>query len=133
MIERTSSACTTTAGPRPKRHPSSERIKIVDRRWYSDNHGYPGGLKIAIDTLRDEWRTKPVGFVSYGAAGGLRAVEQLRPVFAELHAVTMRDAVSFPSVHRRFDEYRQLLTVDHHATDHHRSLARPADVVDHHD
>jgi NAD(P)H-dependent FMN reductase len=39
---------------------------------------------------------KPVGFVSYGGvSGGLRAVEQLRLVFAELRAVTVRDTVSF--------------------------------------
>lgn len=49
----------------------------------------------AIDALREQWRAKPVAFVSYGGmAGGLRAVEALRPVFAELHAVTIRDTVS---------------------------------------
>jgi NAD(P)H-dependent FMN reductase len=59
------------------------------------NHGYPGPLKIAIDALRDEWRAKPVAFVSYGGlAGGLRAVEALRPVFAELNAMTIRETVS---------------------------------------
>jgi len=68
------------------------------------NHGYPGALKTAIDTARDEWRAKPVGFVSYGGtAGGLRAVEQLRLVFAELHAVTVRQAVSLHRVHDLFD------------------------------
>jgi NAD(P)H-dependent FMN reductase len=59
------------------------------------NHGYPGPLKTAIDALRDEWRAKPVAFVSYGGlAGGLRAVEGLRPVFAELRAMTIRETVS---------------------------------------
>jgi NAD(P)H-dependent FMN reductase len=59
------------------------------------NHGYPAGLKQAIDLTQREWHAKPVGFVSYGGmAGGLRAVEQLRQVFAELHAVTVRDTVS---------------------------------------
>ncbi|HET6501732.1 MAG TPA: NAD(P)H-dependent oxidoreductase [Amycolatopsis sp.] len=59
------------------------------------NHSFPGPLKTAIDTVRDEWRAKAVGFVSYGGmAGGLRAVEALRLVFAELHAVTVRDTVS---------------------------------------
>lgn len=68
------------------------------------NHGYPGALKTAIDTARDEWLAKPVGFVSYGGvAGGLRAVEQLRLVFAELHAVTVRQAVSLHWVHDLFD------------------------------
>ena len=68
------------------------------------NHGYPGGLKTAIDTARDEWRAKPVGFVSYGGtAGGLHAVQQLRLVFAELHAVTVRQVVSLRWVHDLFD------------------------------
>lgn len=59
------------------------------------NHGYPGPLKTAIDALREPWHAKPVAFVSYGGlAGGLRAVEGLRPVFAELGAMTIRETVS---------------------------------------
>ena len=62
------------------------------------NHGYPAALKSLIDSFGKEWHAKPVGFVSYGGiSGGLRAVEQLRQVFAELHAVTIRDSVSFAS------------------------------------
>lgn len=60
------------------------------------NHSFPGELKVAIDSLKPQWSAKPIGFVSYGGrGGGLRAVEQLRLVFAELHAVTVRDVVSF--------------------------------------
>ncbi|MCP9212152.1 NADPH-dependent FMN reductase [Streptomyces sp. NEAU-Y11] len=60
------------------------------------NHSYPAALKNAIDWHYSQWRAKPVGFVSYGGiSGGLRAVEHLRPVFAEVHAVTVRDSVSF--------------------------------------
>ncbi|AGZ46706.1 NADPH-dependent FMN reductase [Actinoplanes friuliensis] len=60
------------------------------------NHSYPAPLKAVIDAHHSEWHAKPVGFVSYGGlSGGLRAVEHLRPVFAELHAVTVRDTVSF--------------------------------------
>jgi NAD(P)H-dependent FMN reductase len=60
------------------------------------NHGYPASLKLAIDCAKEEWYAKPVGFVSYGGmAGGQRAVEQLRQVFPELHAVTIRETVSF--------------------------------------
>ncbi len=45
-----------------------------------------------------------MGFVSYGGmAGGVRAVEQLRQVFAELHAVGVRDTVSFHNAWGRFD------------------------------
>ncbi|MFD8982792.1 NADPH-dependent FMN reductase [Streptomyces sp. NPDC059564] len=69
------------------------------------NHGYPASLKLAIDYVYGGWRAKPVGFVSYGGmAGGLRAVEQLRQVFAELHAVTVRDTVSFHNAWEKFDE-----------------------------
>jgi NAD(P)H-dependent FMN reductase len=58
------------------------------------NHSFPAPLKNAIDWHNREWNAKPVGFVAYGGfSAGLRAVEQLRLVFAELHAVTMRDAV----------------------------------------
>jgi NAD(P)H-dependent FMN reductase len=68
------------------------------------NHGYTAGLKAVIDAAKAEWLAKPVGFVSYGGvSGGLRAVEQLRLVFAELHAVTIRDGVSFAMAWDRFD------------------------------
>ncbi|MBQ1074038.1 NAD(P)H-dependent oxidoreductase [Micromonospora sp. C31] len=69
------------------------------------NHSYPASIKTAIDWYRDEWYAKPVGFVSYGGlAGGLRAVEHLRPVFAEMHATTVRDTVSFHGCWDKFDE-----------------------------
>ncbi|TDC57491.1 NADPH-dependent oxidoreductase [Actinomadura sp. KC345] len=68
------------------------------------NHSFPASLKNAIDWFLTEWQAKPVGFVSYGGvAGGLRAVEQLRLVFAELHAVTVRDSVSFSNYPGLFD------------------------------
>jgi NAD(P)H-dependent FMN reductase len=67
------------------------------------NHGDPASLKQAVDLAHPEWRAKPVGFVSYGGiSGGLRAVEQLRQVFAELHTVTIRNTVSFHDAWQRF-------------------------------
>lgn len=67
------------------------------------NHSYPASLKQAIDLWHHEWRAKPVGFVAYGGfAAGLRAVEHLRAVLAELHAVSLRDAVSFQNVWDQF-------------------------------
>jgi NAD(P)H-dependent FMN reductase len=68
------------------------------------NHSFPGPLKVAIDSLRDEWIAKAVGFVSYGGiSGGLRAVEALRLVFAELQAATVRETVSFANPWDQFD------------------------------
>ncbi|WP_222842026.1 NADPH-dependent FMN reductase [Cystobacter ferrugineus] len=69
------------------------------------NHGYPAALKFLIDAIHTPWQARPVAFVSYGGiSGGLRAVEQLRQVFAELHAVTIRDCVSFTNAWQQFDE-----------------------------
>lgn len=69
------------------------------------NHGYPAPLKELIDSVGAEWHAKPVAFVSYGGvSGGLRAVEQLRAVFTELHAVTIRDSVSFAGAWEQFDD-----------------------------
>lgn len=71
------------------------------------NHSFPAALKNTIDWFRDPWAAKPVGFVSYGGmSGGLRAVEQLRQVFAELHAMTVRESLSFHNVWERFDSDR---------------------------
>jgi len=67
------------------------------------NHGYTAVLKQLIDSTQSSWQAKPVGFIAYGdASGGLRAVDQLRLVFAELHAVTMSDTVSFVHARTRF-------------------------------
>lgn len=69
------------------------------------NHSFPGPLKSAIDTIpKRAWEAKPVGFVSYGGlSGGLRAVEGLRLVLAEVHATTVRDTVSFHGTSASFD------------------------------
>ena len=68
------------------------------------NHSYPASLKHAIDQGYVEWMAKPVGFVSYGGTvGGVRAIEHLRHVFAELHAATIRDYLCFIHARRQFD------------------------------
>jgi NAD(P)H-dependent FMN reductase len=68
------------------------------------NHSYPASLKHAIDQGYVEWMAKPVAFVSYGGTtGGVRAIEHLRNVFAELHATAVRDYLCFPTARRQFD------------------------------
>lgn len=68
------------------------------------NRSFPASLKQAIDCAYDEWQAKPVGFVSYGCrSAGLYAVEQLRTIFTELHAVTMRNSVAFDLLARHDD------------------------------
>ena len=54
------------------------------------NHSTSAVLKNAIDYLFAEWNNKAVGFVSYGAVGGARAVEHLRLVAGELMMADVR-------------------------------------------
>lgn len=59
------------------------------------NHSFPAPLKALLDVVGSALALKPVAFVAYGGvSGGLRAVEHLRPVLAELDAVGVRETVS---------------------------------------
>ncbi|NLR99111.1 NAD(P)H-dependent oxidoreductase [Rhizobium sp. P38BS-XIX] len=69
------------------------------------NHSFTASLKLVLDLVYEPWHGKPVAFVSYGGiSAGLRAVEQLRVVFSELHTVTVRDTVSFANPWGQFAE-----------------------------
>ena len=50
------------------------------------NSGYPGELKILLDTFLSEYKDKKVGIigVSAGSFGGVRMIEKLRPVLINL-------------------------------------------------
>lgn len=58
------------------------------------NHGVPGAFKNAYDSLGPEWVGKPVAFVSYGGAGGVRAVEHWRTVVANFQQFGVRAQVA---------------------------------------
>jgi NAD(P)H-dependent FMN reductase len=68
------------------------------------NHGISGALKNAIDFLFAEWNNKAAGFVGYGSAGGVRAVEHLRLVMAEVQVATVRNQVML-SLRDDFENY----------------------------
>lgn len=73
------------------------------------NHSYPASLKAAIDWHFTQWTAKPVAFASYGgAAGGRHAVLHLENVLTELHAVTVRDGLSFPNYFTSWQDGRPL-------------------------
>ncbi|OLY81932.1 NAD(P)H-dependent FMN reductase LOT6 [Smittium mucronatum] len=46
------------------------------------NNGYPGYLKMAMDHLFPEWKSKPVFIISFGGRGGAQCYEQLTKVLA---------------------------------------------------
>ena len=68
------------------------------------NHGTSGALKNAIDFLFAEWNNKAAGFVGYGSAGGVRAVEHLRLIMAEVQVATVRNQVQL-SLFSDFENY----------------------------
>jgi NAD(P)H-dependent FMN reductase len=77
------------------------------------NHGICGALKNAIDFLFAEWNDKAAGFVGYGSAGGVRAVEHLRLVMAEVQVATVRAQVML-SLHDDFENYTVFKPRDFH-------------------
>lgn len=77
------------------------------------NHSVPAALKNALDFLNAEWNNKAAGFVSYGVSGGIRSVEHLRLILAELRVATVRDQVSLNS-YTDFDNF-----YDFHPTEQH--------------
>ena len=68
------------------------------------NHSTSGALKNAIDFIYREWNNKAAGFVSYGSAGGARAVEHLRLIMAELQIADVRTHVMF-SLFTDFEQF----------------------------
>ncbi|MEV0822159.1 NADPH-dependent FMN reductase [Nonomuraea rubra] len=74
------------------------------------NHSFPAALKHLIDWHLTQWQAKPVALISYGGqGGGIRAAEHLRQVFNELHAVTIRNWLSFDQHWTRFDADGRLI------------------------
>lgn len=105
-------------------HPLPEVQKWIDQVGEANgfiiitpeyNHSFSAVLKNALDYPFKEWHDKPVGFVSYGgAAGGTRAVEQLRQVVGEMRMFDVRDQVAIPLVWMAFDEAGNLQNAESH-------------------
>ena len=76
------------------------------------NHSTSGALKNAIDFIYAEWNNKAAGFVSYGVAGGTRAVEHLRLIVGELQIADVRQQVAISLV-TDFEGYTTLKPLPH--------------------
>jgi len=93
------------AGERPERWRSVARgadgFIFVSPEY---NHGYPGELKILLDSAYDEYLHKPAAIcaVSAGGFGGARMAEQLRLVLLEVGLVPIHSTVYFPRVSKIF-------------------------------
>jgi NAD(P)H-dependent FMN reductase len=94
----------------------SEKIEQADGYIFvaaEYNHSIAGGLKNAVDYLNHEWRDKSVGFVSYGSAGGSRAVEHLRGVAGEMHLADVREQLLL-YLDRDFESYSIFKPTENH-------------------
>jgi NAD(P)H-dependent FMN reductase len=73
------------------------------------NTGTSAALKNAIDYLNQEWKYKPVGFVTYGGvSAGVRAMEHLVQVASILGMVPVMPAVNIPFVAKLLGDDRVL-------------------------
>lgn len=73
---------------------TADAIVIVTPEY---NFGMTAPVKNALDYLHEEWRDKPVGFVSYGGvAAGTRAVQQLKQVVTTLKMLPVFESVNIP-------------------------------------
>jgi len=59
------------------------------------NQSTCAALKNAIDFLYKEWNNKAAAFVGYGGTYGLRAVQSLRPIMAQMQMADVRAQVGF--------------------------------------
>jgi NAD(P)H-dependent FMN reductase len=82
---------------------SSDGVIIITPEY---NGAPPASLKNAVDLLTDEWRKKPVAFVtvSDGDFGGTQSIISLQFSFWKLGAITVPATMRLPNINITFDE-----------------------------
>jgi NAD(P)H-dependent FMN reductase len=85
------------------------------------NHSTSAALKNAVDYLFAEWNNKAAGFVGYGGGGGLRAIESLRLVLAEVMVADVRTQVALSLMHD-WEAFTTFKPAPHHTKQLHMML-----------
>ena len=82
---------------------SADGVIIITPEY---NGGPPASLKNAIDLLTDEWRRKPVSFVtvSEGNFAGTQSVIQLQFILWKMGALTVNTTMRLPNISASFDD-----------------------------
>lgn len=82
---------------------SADGVIIITPEY---NGGYPASLKNAIDLLTDEWRRKPVVFVtvSNGNFAGTQVITSIQFALWKLGAITVPATLRLPNIVSTFDE-----------------------------
>jgi NAD(P)H-dependent FMN reductase len=74
------------------------------------NFGFPAPIKNALDYLFNEWRYKPVAFVSYGGiSGGLRSTQMLKQVVTAMSMMPVTESVSIPFFTKQITETNEFI------------------------
>ncbi|MEX0935250.1 MAG: NAD(P)H-dependent oxidoreductase, partial [Candidatus Paceibacterota bacterium] len=75
------------------------------------NHGYPGELKLFLDSAYKEYFYKPVALagVSSGRISGGRVLEHLKPILIEMGMVVLKDHLYFGNIGDIIDENGELI------------------------
>lgn len=70
------------------------------------NHGYPGELKMFLDSAYKEYFYKPVGLVgvSDGRMGGGRVLEHLKPILIEMGMVVLKDHLYISNIDGKIED-----------------------------
>lgn len=97
------------------------------------NYGYPAPIKNAIDYLHNEWKYKPVAFVSYGGvSAGLRAAQMMKQVITTLSMMPIPAQVNLPFFWNDIDEegvYHPSKIVEESATTMLKELKKWSDAL----
>lgn len=70
------------------------------------NHGYPGELKLLLDSAYEAYKNKPVAIcgVSSGPYGGVRMAENLKPVLSAFQMIIINTGVYFTNAGSLFSD-----------------------------
>jgi NAD(P)H-dependent FMN reductase len=95
--------------PSPETRDFADKIKSADGVIIITpeyNGGPPASLKNAIDLLTDEWRRKPVAFVtvSDGNFAGTQSVISLQFILWKMGALTVNTTMRLPNISAAFDD-----------------------------
>ena len=90
---------------------SAQGLVIISPEY---NHGYPGELKLLLDSAYDAYYGKPVAIcaVSNGPVGGARMAEQLKLVMLAFQTIIINAAVYFANDNDIFTADGQVQNAD---------------------
>lgn len=81
------------------------------------NYGFPATIKNAIDFLFNEWKHKPIAFLSYGGvAAGTRSIQMLKLTLTALEMVPLSTAINIPFYTNHIKEDVFVPTEEHKKT-----------------